>query len=366
MMVLFSFALFGMPGSSKMGQKTMMGGISHAPGSSSNAFPLGRVLTAPVVGGAQPGDEDEEMANELQSHLPPSSHLSIDDLISSTQEMQDLLRDADSGRDSQDDLHKSIRNALKDHGATGSTSDTSVDFSMDYKAFAKDLSTSLDWDMQGGFLVLGTGEEEETASGQKDDKRTKEEGDEDLIAEKADTPTKLTLFVPAPRERSNSPEMDAIEDRFYDAPLATEGGKQTDATTDLRELSQADATRAALQVLRNHRVAREAAAFAASRHVVAGKASPSARLSSPTRSSSSMLGGDAAKDVRTGKGHGDKVDEDDEEDFSQEMQQSGTKNADQIRGTDFYQLEFSLSGAKVRNVAELTRLFGSMRTKRCE
>lgn len=372
MMVLFSFALFGLPG----GQVGRVGGIARAPGSSDDV-PLGRVLGAPVVN-ANYGAEDEEefLEHDIAHHLPPSSHLSVDDLFPPAQTMSDLLN---GGEDGERRLTRSLRNVLG-----GSRAGESTDIGVDYKAFAKDLGSSLDWDMQGGFLVLGSdGEEDgEEDTVNKDAKKTAEtdvEGQHDK-PELKDAPTKLTLFVPAP-DMSNSPEADG-EDRFYDAPLAAaeamngngdrrseQGAAQAQDGAAQRELTQVEATRAALQVLRNHRVAREAAAFAASRRFNK-QPSPSQRVRSPAwrNLQSDSLGGEIAngKSVagqeEAAADAGSEVDEQ-EDDFSGDAMDASSSTADRIRGTDFYQLEFSLSGAKVRNVAELTRLFGAMRSK---
>jgi hypothetical protein len=197
----------------------------------------------------------------------------------------------------------------------------------------------------------------------------------DSESEVKDAPTKLTLFVPAPDMSVNSEAgsvADASEDRFYDAPLAdfderTNGESFSDQQ---RELTQAEATRAALQVLRNHRVASEAAAFAASRRL-GRQPSPSHRVRSPSLNHQSSASSSNKKipkgaNVQREKatrihGQSEENEDDDEEDFSNEVLEASNSATDRIRGTDFYQLEFSLSGAKVRNVAELARLLGSMR-----
>ena len=353
MMVLFSFALFGLPG----GQTGRVGGISHAPGSS-DLLPLGRVLGAPMSGSHLTADEDEEgLDNERNGHLPPSSHLSVDDLFPA---MHDIMSEAHQEK--------------QQHGSK------KPNFNFDYKSFAKDLESSLDWDMQRGFLVLGGDDEDSESkeqSRQAGPRSPKRHNSMDLDGQESeadvkDAPTKLTLFVPAPDLSVNSEAgsvADTSEDRFYDAPLADFDERSNGETVSeqQRELTQAEATRAALQVLRNHRVASEAAAFAASRRLDR-QPSPSQRVRSPSLLNQSTASSTNKKanvqNKKASKLQGqleENEDEEDEEDFSNEVLEASSPATDRIRGTDFYQLEFSLSGAKVRNVAELARLLGSMR-----
>ncbi|MCO5585243.1 hypothetical protein L7F22_039176 [Adiantum nelumboides] len=356
MMVLFSFALFGLPG----GQTGHIGGISHAPGSS-DLYPLGRVLGAPLSGSHLTTEEDEEGSdNDRNGHLPPSSHLSVDDLFPA---MHDIISEAHQEKQ-QSDTKK-------------------PNFNFDYQAFAKDLESSLDWDMQRGFLVLGGDEEgseskepsRQAGSGSPKSHNSMDIDGHDSESEVKDAPTKLTLFVPAPDMSVNSEAgsvADASEDRFYDAPLADfdERSNGESFSDQQRELTQAEATRAALQVLRNHRVASEAAAFAASRRL-GRQPSPSQRVRSPSlnhQSSASSSNKKVPKGANVQRekatrihGQSEENEDDDEEDFSNEVLEASSSATDRIRGTDFYQLEFSLSGAKVRNVAELARLLGSMR-----
>lgn len=356
MMVLFSFALFGLPG----GQTGRVGGISHAPGSS-DLYPLGRVLGAPLSGSHLTAEEDEEGSeNDRNGHLPPSSHLSVDDLFPT---MHDIMSEA--------------------HQEKQTSGSKKSNFNFDYKSFAKDLESSLDWDMQRGFLVLGGDDEDSEAkegsrqAGSRSPKsrNSMELDGQDSEADVKDAPTKLTLFVPAPDMSVNSEAgsvADASEDRFYDAPLADfdERSNGESVSEQQRELTQAEATRAALQVLRNHRVASEAAAFAASRRL-GRQPSPSQRVGSPGVQHQNPASSSNKKVTKNAKAQGKKSsktqsqleenEDDEEEDFSNEVLEASSPATDRIRGTDFYQLEFSLSGAKVRNVAELARLLGSMR-----
>ncbi|UZJ55156.1 hypothetical protein CBS101457_004476 [Exobasidium rhododendri] len=391
MMVLFSFALFGLPN----GQMSRVGGITRA--GSTEDFSVGKVLGAPLSGAKYNQDDDEEMLDyDATCKQAPSSHLSVKDLLPPMPELSDLLNLEDA--DEMDDMSNrssSFTQSFRD--VLGGSQVDDGDHSIDYTAFAKDLGASLDWDVQRGFIVLGSDHEQsddddEAKEGGKKEKdgETKEEGSREA-------PTKLTLFVPAPDIMG---EMLEAEDRFYDAPLAEvatidttfvseahrgdkgdgEEGNSSNQS-NARELTQVEATRAALRVLRNHRIAQEAAALATSRRL-GKKPSPSQRIDhsqmqssdrhSPSlhsrRSSSSTSAGgngrsfDSATDASQQHAK-TKLETEEDQDYSKDVMDAST-TTDKIRGTDFYQLEFSLSGAKVRNVAELAKLLGVARNKK--
>lgn len=341
----------------------------------------------------------------------PSSHLSAKDLLPPMPDMTDLLDLEDARNDDGDDDEDAEQLSNRRYSISRSFRDVVLgdghvddgENSVDYKAFAKDLGASLDWDVQRGFLVIGSDDEVDEKTQKRDNQDEKVEGKRAKEREEGsnDAPTKLTLFVPAPDMTS---EMIDAEDQFYDAPLASadaatttntrpscssssstpislKGAKEDQgklgsgsasasaaAAAVAREMTQAEATRAALQVLRNHRVAQEAAALATSRKL-GKKPSPSQRVASPHLRNQRAFA--QAKDDLRSNSKGERSSEaqdtnmdmeaEEEQDFSKEVMDT---TADKIRGTDFYQLEFSLSGAKVRNVAELAKLLGVMRNKR--
>jgi len=353
------------------------------------------VLGAPLSGAQYNQDDDEEMLDyDLTCKQAPSSHLSAKDLLPPMPEMSDLLNLED--RDDEEDMsnrQESITRSFRDVlGGAQHDEDNSVD----YKAFAKDLGASLDWDVQRGFLVIGSDHEHE--DDEDDDDETKGQEGKEKQGEgngkgKAkedgsnEAPTKLTLFVPAPEMG----DMMEAEDRFYDAPLAEaatvftpstvqsskSNGQDQGGTSDsnARDLTQAEATKAALRVLRNHRIAQEAAALATSRRL-GKKPSPSQRVGSPHLQNQKPLSHSRSnskyyRETRLNTGDAStfdsnnqmETDVEEEQDYSKEVMDT-TTTADKIRGTDFYQLEFSLSGAKVRNVAELAKLLGVVRNKK--
>ena len=357
----------------------------------SRSFSVGKVLGAPLSGTQYGQDDDEDMMDfDMTCKQAPSSHLSAKDLLPPMPDMSDLLNLEDTHHDDDEDAHRSYSITRSFRDVLGGEEDGSVD----YKAFAKDLGASLDWDVQRGFIVLGTDEEEdskgkesETAGEGEGRAKEKEDGS-------SDAPTKLTLFVPAP---DMSGEVMDAEDRFYDAPLASadaaapitsssvplfaEGTSEQDSgsSSQGKDMTQAEATRAALRVLRNHRVAQEAAALATSRRL-GKKPSPSQRVAPPhsvaqrqpqqqsrRRQGCSSDGSSKTPTGEDGEESGANADRDfeadEEQDFSKDVMDA-TNPADKIRGTDFYQLEFSLSGAKVRNVAELAKLLGVVRNKK--
>lgn len=319
-----------------------------------NSFSVGKVIGAPLVQYTQ--EDDEEMVDyDLTGKQAPSSHLSVKDLLPPMPDMSDLLNldDADEEENaSRERINRSFRDVLSSSHHGGDDEDNAVD----YQAFAKDLGASLDWDVQRGFIVIGSDHDRIESEDAKDNsdkeaKSTEDKGKGNAKAKgDADAPTRLTLFVPAPDV--NGDGLDA-EDRFYDAPLASAdvtsstvlGKGKDEAGGHARDLTQAEATKAALRVLRNHRIAQEAAALATSRQL-GKKPCPSQRVASPEVKQ--------VDDVKTDV-------EGEEQDFSSEVMDATTNK---IRGTDFYQLEFSLSGAKVRNVAELAKLLGVVRNKK--
>lgn len=316
---------------------------------------------------------------DLTGTQAPSSHLSAKDLMP---EMSDLLN-LEANQDEVEALlrqqspNRSIRNLL------GNSHRDDEDSSVDYQAFARDLGASLDWDVQRGFIVIGSEHDRDEET--KDSSSAQEDAFKENAKSKdeSDAPTKLTLFVPAP---DLSGDVLEAEDRFYDAPLASAEAVPTKASSPslgidgkeeeakAKDLTQAEATKAALRVLRNHRIAQEAAALATSRNLGNKKPYPSHRVETPPclakkeqandqkmrsdkeKKHDNDQEGEAADDV--------KVDSEasEEQDYSREVM-AASSTTDKIRGTDFYQLEFSLSGAKVRNVAELAKLLGVVRNK---
>lgn len=357
MMVLFSFALFGLPAA-------QVGGVSHAPGSVED-LSLGRVIGAPITGAQAQMEEEEDI---LDQDASPSSHLSAKDLLPPVPDMNDIF----SFENEDNDDKKNLTHAL--HGVFGGRRDLESN-TIDYKAFAEDLSSSLDLDMQQGFFVFGPGSEGAPREMSKNDNKDVEDSSG---AQRPDPPTKLTLFVPAPGLTNADASSHSDEDRFYDAPLATVAEAMTDAeirkesdeaTTQEssrpeRELSQLEATRAALQVLRNHRLAREAAVAASKRFNK--RPAPSGRVSSPPSGEGAVQEDPATfkkEDVRDKSAKPFEPLGEQTLDEARRIFEAASKASDKIRSTDFYQLEFSLSGAKVRNVDELARLFGVMRSK---
>lgn len=302
---------------------------------------------------------------DLTGKQAPSSHLSVKDLLPPMPDMSDLLSLEDAAEDDTSDrtrFNHSFRHVL-----SSSHDGDDEDNAVDYQAFAKDLGASLDWDVQRGFIVIGSDHdrietEEAKSSGGNDASSTEDKG-KTKNKDDADAPTRLTLFVPAPDVNGEGLE---AEDRFYDAPLASADvapttvlGRGKDEAGGLaKDLTQAEATRAALRVLRNHRIAQEAAALATSRRL-GKKPSPSQRVASSPKGkhqrSRSRSSQSASVDAKMD------VEGEEEQDFSREVMDATTNK---IRGTDFYQLEFSLSGAKVRNVAELAKLLGVARNKK--
>jgi hypothetical protein len=357
MMVLFSFALFGLPN----GQIPRAGGITRV--GNAEDFSVGKVIGAPISGAQYTQEEeDEEMVDyDLTGKQAPSSHLSVKDLLPPMPDITDLLNLEDARNDEEEEMtnrpermNRSFRDVL-----SGSSHGDGEDNVVDYQAFAKDLGASLDWDVQRGFIVIGSDHdriETEEAKESNDGSQTDSNSDKAKSKDDTDAPTKLTLFVPAPDVIGDGME---AEDHFYDAPLASADVTLSPGKDDglLRDLTQAEATKAALRVLRNHRIAQEAAALATSRRL-GKKPAPSQRVGSPRPRSSSGSQSNRSADAKRKIIEGEE-----EEDFSNEVMDA-TMTTNKIRGTDFYQLEFSLSGAKVRNVAELAKLLGVVRNKK--
>lgn len=350
------------------------------------SFSVGKVLGAPLST-AQYGQDEEEENGDFDMKQAPSSHLSAKDLLPSAIDSSDFFNldemHATVSTPRLERMQHSFQEVLRSgsNGASGNDDESIVD----YRAFARDLGASLDWDVERGFLVIGSDHEQENEGGDAKGGNRADAG-KDGIEEKSDeAPTKLTLFVPAPDVTT---DLDTMEDRFYDAPLATadvsaggeasEGGtddKRKSGSTTPREMTQAEATKAALRVLRNHRVAQEAAALATTRRL-GKKPVPSQQVDGSSQIKRRASLGHQHTFVPPGKSgsladvereqQDDRMDieEDDQQDFSKEVMGDASSTTDKIRGTDFYQLEFSLSGAKVRNVAELAKLFGVVRSKR--
>lgn len=304
------------------------------------SFSLGKVLGAPISNGAFGLREDEE---DDDVSMQPSSHLSAHDLL--PPDVSDLLTLEDTHLD---DTPRSGPSKQRRRGGSLSTlqqmlasSDGALDIDQwirDYQAdddeeaqeqrmageaFARDLTNSLGRgysgvDIERGFVLIGTPEG-----------HGKEESSMDLDKQpsgETDAPTRLTLFVPAPDFRASaevqSPHSSTDEDRFYDAPLAKDESHraQEQISAAGAEISQNEATRAALRVLREHRL---------SSSTSASRPSSSHRVKPLRRDSDESI----------------------EDDF-----ETMASPADVPASQDFYELNFSLSGAKVRGVKELSGL----------